>query len=267
MDKTISPMISADNYDHLADIRESYLKLVEDTLTGIIYEDSPLAIDETTSLVYDPIIREYGWDWPSKAFTMIGAKRMVNFRCLIENVIAHQVQGDIVETGVWRGGACIFARAVLKAYHIMDRKIILCDSFRGLPAPDASKYPEDASSNFHEFSELAVSLEQVKENFRRFSLLDDQVVFVEGLFRDTMPRLNLDAISVLRLDGDMYESTIDPLHFLYDRISVGGWVIIDDYEIIPACKAAVHAFLAERALEPELIPIDGVGCYFRKEAL
>ena len=267
MDKIISPMTSVNDYDHLADIRESYLKLIADALTGVIYEDSPLAIDETTSLVYEAKIREHGWDWPSKAFTMVGSKRLINFRHLIENVIACRVPGDIVETGVWRGGACILARAVLKTYHVLDRKVILCDSFCGLPVPDAIKYPEDSSSNFHEYSELAVSLEQVKENFRRFSLLDDQVVFVEGLFRDTMPRLNLDTISVLRLDGDMYESTIDPLHYLYDRISVGGWIIIDDYEVVPACKAAVHAFFAERALEPELIPIDGVGRYFRKEAL
>jgi hypothetical protein len=198
---------------------------------------------------------------------MIGVKRLFNFRNLIENVIGLQVPGDIVETGVWRGGACILARAVLKAYHVTDRKVVLCDSFSGLPAPNAFAYPADAASTFHEYSELAVPLDQVKENFRRFSLLDDQVVFVEGLFRDTMPRMNLDSISVLRLDGDMYESTIDPLRFLYDRIPVGGWVIIDDYEVVPACKEAVHAFFAERSLDPVLIPIDGVGRYFRKEEL
>lgn len=254
-------------HDHLAEIRESYLQLVQATLTGIIYEDSPLAIDASSSLVYDPTIREHGWDWPSKAFTMIGVKRLLNFRNLIENVIALHVPGDIVETGVWRGGACILARAVLKTYGITDRKVVLCDSFCGLPAPDAINYPADASATFHEYPELSVSIEQVKENFKRFSLLDDQVVFVEGLFKDTMPNLKLEAISVLRLDGDMYESTIDPLRYLYDRIPIGGWVIIDDYEVVPACKEAVHTFFAERSFDPELIPIDGVGRYFRKEAL
>lgn len=254
-------------HDHLAEIRESYLQLVQDALTGIIYEDTSIVVGSTESAIYDPVVREHGWDWPSKAFTMVGVKRLLNFRNLIENVIGLQVPGDIVETGVWRGGACILARAVLKTYCVYDRKIVLCDSFAGLPEPDPDHYPADAASCFHEYNELAVSIEQVKQNFRRFSLLDDQVVFIKGLFKDTIPLLDLERIAVLRLDGDMYESTIIPLRYLYDLIPVGGWVIVDDYEVVPACKEAIHAFFAERSLSPELLPIDGVGCYFRKDKL
>jgi predicted O-methyltransferase YrrM len=111
-----------------------------------------------------------------------------------------------------------------------------------------------------------VSLEQIQDNFRRFGLLDEQVVFVKGWFKDTMPTLPAEKIAILRLDGDMYESTIQPLESLYDRVSPGGWIIVDDYAIIPACKAAVTDFLAKRGLNPTIVPIDGVGVYFQKDA-
>ncbi len=238
------------------------LDLMEATLTGTLFEDPPLPTFGEKG--YDASLRERGLDWPSHAFSMIGAERMRNLRTLLEDVIKAKIPGDIVETGVWRGGASIMARAVLKAHAVRDRKVIVADSFAGLPAPDESQFPADAGSTFHEFPELAVSLEQVQENFRRFGLLDEQVVFAKGWFKDTMPTLPTEKIAILRLDGDMYESTIEPLLHLYDRISPGGWIIVDDYEIIPACKAAVTDFLARRGLNPTIVPIDGVGVYFQK---
>ncbi|WP_298356668.1 TylF/MycF/NovP-related O-methyltransferase [Rhodoblastus sp.] len=242
-----------------------YLDLMEATLTGTLFEDPPLQTFGDKG--YDATVRERGLDWPSHAFSMIGAERMRNLRTLLEDVIKSNVPGDIVETGVWRGGASIMARAVLKAHDVRDRKVILADSFAGLPPPDESLFPADAGSTFHEFPELAVSLEEVQDNFRRFGLLDEQVVFVKGWFKDTMPTLPTEKIAILRLDGDMYESTIQPLEQLYDRVSTGGWIIVDDYAIIPACKAAVTDFLAKRGLNPTIVPIDGVGVYFRKETV
>lgn len=253
--------------DPVLELRERYLQLVQAALTGVLYDDPPLLANSDGNPVFDPNVREYGWDWPSKAFTMVGSKRLLNFRHLIENTIARGIPGDIVETGVWRGGACILARAVLHIYGQSDRRVILCDSFAGLPAPNSVMYPADAGSNFHEFPDLAVSLEQVQDGFRRFNLLDDQVVFVKGLFKDTLATLATDQIAVLRLDGDMYESTIQALDHLYDKVSPGGWVIIDDYEVVPACKSAVHDFLDARGLCPDLHLIDGVGRFFQKPEL
>lgn len=243
-------------------IRERYLQLVARTLDGTIYEDAPLTA--TGLKHYDAELREYGWDWPSVAFTMIGTKRLANFRSVIESVVGERVPGDIVETGVWRGGACILARAVLLAYGVTDRRVIACDSFEGLPRPDAAQFPADSGSTFHEYDDLSVSLETVQRNFAKFDLLDDQVVFLKGWFRDTMPLVPSQKIAVLRLDGDMYESTIDPLRHLYDRIPDGGWIIIDDYHVVPAAKAALHDFLASRGETPQLKEIDGVGVFFRK---
>lgn len=250
-------------HDEYKMIRERYLQLTARTLDGTIYDDPPLASNGGTN--FDATLREYGWDWPSVAFTMIGTKRLANVRLVLESVIGERVPGDFVETGVWRGGACIMARAVLLAYGVTDRQVIVCDSFEGLPPPNAKAFPADKDSNFHDYADLAVSLEQVKTNFAKFDLLDDQVIFLKGWFRDTMPKVTSKSIAVLRLDGDMYESTIDPLRHLYDRIPSGGWVVVDDYNVVPAAKAAVHDFLDERGETPKLREIDGVGVFFRKD--
>jgi O-methyltransferase len=243
-------------------LKDRYLDLVESTLAGTIYEDAPL--DASGTATYDPTIREYGWDWPSKAFTMIGLKRLRNLRAVIESVIGTNVPGDIMETGAWRGGAGIMARAVLAAYAIADRRVILADSFSGLPAPNPETYPADVGSTFHEYAELAVPLDQVKRNFAKFGLLDEQVVFLPGLFKDTLPTAPVERLAVLRLDGDMYESTIQALDNLFDMVSINGWIVIDDYELVPACRAAVQDFLGSRGLTPEFYPIDGIGAFFRK---
>jgi len=244
-------------------IQQKYLSLMEATLVGAIYEDPPLPVFGTD--VYDTALRETGLDWPSRAFTMVGSKRLHNVRHLMETAIESKVSGDFVETGVWRGGASIMARAVLAAYGVTDRLVVACDSFEGLPLPDAGSFPADADSDFHTYADLAVSLEAVKANFEKFDLMDDQVFFVKGWFRDSMKNVPSKQIAVLRLDGDMYESTIYPLNHLYDRISSGGWVIVDDYHVVPAAKEAVHDFLNARNLTVEIREIDGVGVYFRKE--
>jgi hypothetical protein len=246
--------------DWSTDIRERYLRLLAQFLDGTLIKDPPLRWRDS----YDANLREHGWDWPSVALTMVGTKRLANVRQTLESVIGERVPGDFVETGVWRGGASIFARAVLLAYGVTDRRVICCDSFEGLPPPDVTHYPSDEGSDFHTYPELAVSLEQVQANFATFDLLDEQVVFLKGWFRDTMSRVPSEKVAVLRLDGDMYESTIDPLRHLWDRIPDGGWVIVDDYHVVPAAKAAVHDFLDSQGETAALREIDGVGVYFRK---
>ena len=183
-----------------------------------------------------------GWTGRYAAHTMIGRKRLENVQSCIEDVLAHGVPGDLIETGVWRGGATILMRAVLKAHGVTDRLVWVADSFAGLPAPDSNRYPRDEGDQLHTFRQLAVSLEQVQDNFRRYGLLDDQVRFLKGWFRETLPSAPIDRLAVLRLDGDLYQSTIEALESLYDRISVGGYVIVDDYGNVAGCRQAVHDF-------------------------
>lgn len=240
---------------------DNHLTLMEKCLAGTIYDDPPLRV--LGAEIFDPKLREYGWDWPSVAHTMIGVKRLTNVRKLTESVLGNGIEGDFIETGVWRGGACIMMRAVLDAYRIKDRSVWLADSFAGLPPPDAENYPADTGDNFHTFPELSVSLEQVMLNFEKYGLLDDQVKFLKGWFKDTLPKAPIEKLALLRLDGDMYESTMDALLALYGKISAGGFVIVDDYHVVEGCKRAVHDFLSEQNLTPTLEEIDGVGVFWR----
>ena len=188
---------------------------MRDSLIGRLNEDPALPASKVEGYKYDH--REYGWDWPSQAPSMIGARRMDNVRSECERVLQAGVPGDFMETGVWRGGACIMMRAVLRAYGIGDRRVIAADSFAGFP-PASPGVQADASFHLHTYRDFAVPLDQVKAAFARYGLLDDQVVFLEGLFKDTLPTAPVETLAVLRLDGDMYESTRDGLVNLYDKL-------------------------------------------------
>jgi O-methyltransferase len=208
--------------------------------------------------------QEEGRVWPDTAETMVGLERLRNIRECVESVLDDGVPGDLVETGVWRGGASIYMRAVLAARSIRDRKVWLADSFRGLPPPDAKKYPADEGLDLSIFPELAVGLETVKANFARYGLLDDQVEFLVGWFRDTLPTAPIERVAVLRLDGDLYESTWDALSALYPKVSVGGYVIVDDFGAIKACKEAIHDFRAAEGITEDLELIDWTGAFWRR---
>ncbi len=185
-------------------------------------------------------------------------------RPCVESLLRAQVEGDLIETGVWRGGACIFMRAILAAYGITDRRVFVADSFCGLPPPDLQRYPHDRESSFHEHNTiLGVSRAEVEANFGRFGLLDDQVVFLEGWFKDTLPNAPIEKLALMRLDGDMYESTTQALESLYPKLSIGGFCIIDDYAI-DACKRAVDDYRSQMRSEEPITTIDWTGVYWQK---
>jgi O-methyltransferase len=211
----------------------------------------------------DPTTRAEGLDWPADGETMIGLQRLDNLQYCVTEVLRRRVPGDIIETGVWRGGATILMRAVLKAYGDTERIVWVADSFQGLPKPDPARYPADAGDRHWTFTPLVVSLEEVKANFARFGLLDDQVRFLVGWFRDTLPSAPIDRLAVLRIDGDMYESTMDVLRHLYPKLSIGGYVIIDDYAL-RGCKAAVEDYRKQNGISETLERIDVTGVFWQK---
>ena len=170
---------------------------------------------------YDPELRAVGRDWPARADSMIGLRRMDNIQSCVEAVIADDVPGDLIETGVWRGGATIFMRGVLKAYGDTTRTVWVADSFQGLPPPDPARFPADAGDTLHTMGGLAVGVDQVKHNFERYGLLDDQVKFLVGWFKDTLPTAPIETIAVMRLDGDMYESTWQAIEALVPEALAG----------------------------------------------
>lgn len=208
---------------------------------------------------FDPRKRDLGEDCAVDGETMIGMHRLTSLQRCVESVLADDVPGDLVECGVWRGGASILMRAVLAAYDDKTRCVWLADSFAGCPRPDTANYRADAELRFDRFAGMAVSESQVRANFERYGLLDDQVRFLPGWFKDTLPDAPIDRIALLRLDGDLYESTIQALDALYPRLSPGGFCIIDDYQTIAACRQAVTDYRAEHRITEEIFEVDTCG--------
>ncbi|OMB97782.1 macrocin O-methyltransferase [Mycobacterium sp. NS-7484] len=209
--------------------------------------------------------RDLGIDWPAEAETMIGMQRLTSLQSCVETVLADDIPGDLIECGVWRGGACILMRAVLAAYGDEARTVWLADSFQGLPPVDAANYKADKGLRTQSLSGiLGVSETEVRANFQRYGLLDDQVRFLPGWFKDTLHDAPVDHIAVLRIDGDLYESTIQALEALYPRLSRGGFCIIDDYHDLKPCREAVTDYRAEHGISAEIVDIDGTAVLWRK---
>lgn len=211
----------------------------------------------------DTANREQGIGWPVNGLTMIGMKRMDNIQHCLLDVIANGVEGDVIETGVWKGGACIFMKEIIELFE-QDRQVWVADSFAGLPKPDKEKYPDDAGDDLWSIEQLRISEDDVKNNFRKYGLLDEKVHFLKGWFKDTLPTAPIEKLALMRLDGDMYESTMDGLVNLYDKLSVGGYCIIDDYAAIPACAKAVHDFRDAHHITDEIMVVDWSCVYWQK---
>ena len=201
-------------------------------------------------------------------YTMVSRARLWSAVNAVKYVVSAGICGDVVEAGVWRGG-CSFAMA--STLHRMgdgNRGIWLYDTFDGMTAPTVRDV-EIASGE-----EAAVILERVNDKSTYWARAQrDQVArllsesgvaserlhLVRGDVRETLPSAAPEAIAVLRLDTDWYESTRWELETLYDRVSVGGVIIIDDYGHWEGARAAVDEFFSERRITPLLHRIDYSG--------
>ena len=217
---------------------------------------------KTTVSGYDALQKE-GLLPSQHAHTLIGWKRMHQLQTAIETLHQENIAGDLMETGVLRGGACILMRGVLKALGCQERKVWVADSFCGFPedALRAQGLADPAA-----FNAQAASLETVRATFARYRLLDEQVAFLAGFFEETLPAfVQTDPrLALLRLDSDFYDSTLYVLQQLYPHVVPGGFVIVDDYYAFPGCRQAVREYRKAHQITTPLERIDAVGVYWRK---
>jgi O-methyltransferase len=275
-----------DALDQLPSAARAYLDLLQRCLTRQAFLDQEWWDADLRDWpggrdVVVPVLRERGWrvvrrgdpearaegrDWPPTAETMIGTARLDNVvRCCVQ-AVQDGIPGDLIETGVWRGGSTILMRGVLQALGDAERRVWVADSFEGLPVPDAERYPADEGLDWSGVGVLKVDADAVRANFARYGLLDDRVRFLEGWFSDTLPDAPIERLAVLRLDGDLYESTMDALVALEPRVSPGGFVIVDDYGGWPPCRAAVDDYRADRGIRAPLHTVDWTGVWWRTPA-
>ena len=249
--------------------RHSYLDLLQRVLTATLMAEEP-SLSYENPLAYAANFHRHYIQGP--AISMLPLIRFENLRICMEDVLQRNVPGDFIETGVWRGGATIFMRAVLKSSAIEDRLVWVADSFEGLPYPDPEKYPKEAVARQSKvmtklFENLEAGLEEVQRNFATFGLLDDQVRFLKGWFKDTLPQAPIQQLALMRLDGDFYESTMDALVNLYDKLSIGGIVIVDDYgeDTWTHCRKAVDDFRNSRGIQAPMMAVDSSCSWWKKE--
>lgn len=254
------------------DVGAAYLELLKGSLCDLLgYHTLSAQLQSDGSVVAAMLSddqrerRETGSDWPLNGTTMVGMRRLDHLQRCVESVVRDQVEGDLIETGVWRGGASILMRGTLCVRGGDDREVWVADSFEGLPKSSPEQYPADAGDPHHKYDFLAVSEDEVRGAFERYGLLDHRVRFLRGWFSDTLPPLRgKSRWSLLRLDGDMYESTIVALESLYPDLSPGGYVVIDDYGAIPQCRQAVDDFRRDNGIDDPLEQIDWTGVSWRR---
>jgi hypothetical protein len=250
-----------------SEIVNKYLKLIEMAVTGSLTDEAgrcngfargcPLA----ELLPYNATLRQEGNDWPPFGHTMVGHARLQNIRDALFDIALKGVPGDFAELGVWRGGSCIFAKAIINTTPELEgRKVHVFDAFETLP-PNA--YGEN-------YKFLATREDTVRHNFAKYGVLDDNVMFYKGLFNNTVPQFYRDSlstslqISVLRIDGNYYDSYQDALYYLYGLVPVGGWVIFDDYYSHPDVQAAWADFSSAQGVAATVTRIDVHGAYVVK---
>ncbi len=185
-----------------------------------------------------------GHNYPLFALSMIGRDSLDSLAAQVIAAIDGGIPGDLIETGVWKGGASILMSVIVHAMgQSRRRRVFVCDSFDGVPPPNSRAFPIDSGSKLHTQQGLKIEIDSVVENFLALRALHDNVVFVKGFFNETMARMgDVSSIAVLRLDGDLYESTLQVMQMLYPRLSIGGFCIIDDWGLDNGWskKAVVH---------------------------
>jgi len=253
-----------------------YLDLVKRMLLREDFEPVPLelrtdTIRSATRYIYSPLqrllrTRGIGLTAATESTageTMLSRERLENLQLCVESVIADDISGDLIETGVWRGGATILMRAVLAAHVDTTRTVWVADSFEGFPnarlAIDRVDYTAGAGNE-----RFAVSVDEVRRNFARYNLLDDQVRFLVGWFSDTLPTAPIERLAVLRLDGDMYESTRDAIEVLYPKLSPGGYLIVDDYGTHAGSRQAIDEYRAKQPITESVEWIDTTCVFWRR---
>lgn len=219
---------------------ELYTNLLREVVLNSIYHPKDYNQDGTG-----------GSDGLAPSFSMLGRRRLDNFQQVILRVHEDGVDGDIMETGVWKGGASLFAAGVL--FTLQEprmRNVYMCDTFSGIPKPPVNYgkvLSQQDQTAFNKELGFENSPEEVLDRAKRLMLPTSNLHLVQGKFAESLPKLLEQnpgiKLSVLRLDGDTYFSTMDVLNNMYASVVDGGFIIVDDF---PSWKGCVDAILDYR---------------------
>lgn len=234
-------------------LRLAYLDAIKRSVTNYAYLGGDTPFDEWRVVNhYDVLAGTWKIEPYARPCTLLSKKQLD----LIEGAVTHiqqaNIPGDLIEAGIWRGGAIILMRALLNAYDIEDRKIFAADSFAGIPVNVRAKGdPVDQWPD-----RWVASLEDVQRNIWRFGMLDDRIKFIVGFFEDSLAALANERFALIRLDSDSYDSVDTSLEHLYPLLSQGGIAIIDDWHLV-GCKKAVEDYRERHSIADPIQVVDG----------
>lgn len=202
-----------------------------------------------------------------RPYTMLSEQRLCSLYNLARHACENNIHGNFVECGVAAGGSSALLAWVIKKYSIHPRRLFSFDSFSGMPRPTESDSSGgiDAESTGWGTGTCSAPEASVWEICAKLGV-EDVLTTVKGYFEETLPQMRdwVGMIALLHMDGDWYESTRAILNNLYDRLTNGALIQVDDYGHWEGCRKAIHEFAAVYALQPEINQIDGTGVWFVK---
>ena len=154
-------------------------------------------------------------------------------------------------------------RGLLKAYDIRDRRVWVAELFTGLAAAAHPQWIQERGDRRHAHLFSTLGLAAARASFDKFDLLDEQVVFLEERVGEAQVAAPLERLALLRLDQDTYGSTMDILSTLYHKVSLGGFVMVEDWAASGGCRAAVADFHTARGITAPIENIEGLGVYWQ----
>jgi cephalosporin hydroxylase len=182
---------------------------------------------------------------PGIAYTTMGRERLDHLEHCLDTIRGELVKGDLVECGAGRGGGAIFLRGYLEAFEMQNRDVWVADPFSAAPPP--AEETDSATARLN----LKGDLNIVRDAFARFELLDERVRFLQGPFDSTLADAPIEKVALLRVDGSAAQSADTVLEALYDKIPLGGFVVIDSYGS-EGCREAIDAFRERRGVDEAL---------------
>lgn len=204
-----------------------------------------------------------------KPYTQTTVERLFALYQSCLYVIDNNIEGDLVECGVWRGGSSMMIALTFLSRGITDRKIYMYDTYEGMSEPtqeDIAITGEQAANILEREDKQAedsiwcyASFEEVLANISSTGYPLHQIEMIKGKVEDTLPTQHPTKIALLRLDTDWYESTKIELEILFPKLSLHGPLIIDDFGHWEGAKKAVVEFFANQQFKPLLQRIDFTG--------
>jgi len=247
-------------------LKKIILKIIKNMGYDLVKPDKRLVVDGLPADFDKATVDTYN---KVKSYTMTTPERIASLCNAVNYLVANNIQGDLVECGVWRGGSTMAAIDTLLKAGDKSREIYLYDTYEGMSEPTeldkvfTGTTADELMNSTEREDPTSVwcysAMEEVQNNVGSLNYPTEKVHYIKGKVEDSIPQTMPGKIALLRLDTDWYESTAHELKYLYPLLVPGGVIIIDDYGHWEGARKAVDEYIAAEKLPLLLNRIDYTG--------